>query len=93
MASAVGSDAADQFDFSRLETNAGSVDSIENFDAAFDKIGLSGTKTQDFADLIKGGDVQMSQDGADTVLNLGNDHEIRLVGQDVAELDASNFVF
>ncbi|MEO1152171.1 MAG: calcium-binding protein, partial [Pseudomonadota bacterium] len=68
-------------------------DVITDFDQdnAFEFIDLSGvTAITDFTDLV---DNHLMQVGMDTVIDDGAGNTITLIGVDIADLDASDFLF
>jgi serralysin len=91
-----GRSGADTFVFDHL--GAGSqnqTDIIEDFEPGVDRIDLSNTAVQDFADLFSAGDRYMQNFGTNVVIHTSVDAntQIWVMGVSVSELTAADFIF
>lgn len=80
----------DKFVFSNSNSDGGDVDTILDFTVGLDKIDVSGTSRDDWDEILDG---NWYQDGADTVIDLGQGHDLVLAGVDFTTLSDSDFIF
>ena len=80
----------DTFVFANDSSDFGDVDTILDFTAGEDLLDLSGTNRDSWAEVLDG---NWEQVGSDTVLDLGNGHDLVLQNVQFSSLSDTDFIF